>query len=55
MILNCLAFGKDLLTAVTSPRLHSQLLPDLVYVEDVTTLLYPTLTGIIALARFMLQ
>ena len=26
----------DLLTAVTTPRVHSQLLPDMIYAEDVT-------------------
>lgn len=34
VILNTLGFGMDPLSALTAPRLHSQLLPDQVQVED---------------------
>ena len=34
VILNTLGFGMDPLSALTAPRLHTQLLPDMVEVED---------------------
>lgn len=36
VLLNYMSRGMDLLSAVKAPRLHAQLLPDLVYVEDHT-------------------
>ena len=35
-ILNCIAFGMDILSAVRAPRIHSQLLPHIVHIENNT-------------------
>lgn len=44
VILNVIGRGMDLLTAVVSPRVHSQLLPDIVYAEDQSLLFGGKLT-----------
>jgi gamma-glutamyltranspeptidase len=36
VILNYIALGMDILSAVRHPRIHSQLLPDVVDLEEVT-------------------
>ncbi len=44
----------DVLTAVASPRVHSQLLPDMVYAEDQTLLIGGKLTlppGVVSLLQ----
>jgi gamma-glutamyltranspeptidase len=45
VILNYIAKGMSLLDAVIAPRIHSQLLPNILYFENNTELLYPTLHG----------
>lgn len=45
VILNYIGKGWDLLKCVKSPRVHSQLLPDTVYIENNTNLYYATILG----------